>query len=418
MLSSGMRGKVKLAGAVLALFAVSAGERDSAVPGWQHAAVERLEKAGFESQALGPILQALHEEATLREDQECTKNLRAFTRALWLPSQPGHTMGLEISDQRYFEALPYPDLLDLPPELCEPRFLRLLDEDGARSLDEAVAYVEGLGAGFTCFIYQSQHLPTPDGTGAHGRFFVLVPGPRFDRYVQFGLRDDPSKPLPNSVSVVAIQKLPVARAFFKDLWRIREGGTITVGSRLAQTGKLESCYTCHKQALLPIVPAPATFDAERWGRVLQEIDARMQRQGACLLAGVDQDAYGPGLGPVDSPLRTEAFLRSCAGERVGPEAMDRLKRAMGCARCHDGRAQARLDHPILRNALPDGGTLVHRFVVTYKKMPPGVDLTGDEREALVRCLEQEYYRGFAGEPGLLPAWLLQPGCARPGREGT
>ena len=78
---------------------------------------------------------------------------------------------------------------------------------------------------------------------------------------------------------------------------------------------------------------------------------------------------------------------------------------MTCSRCHDGAFQARLDYPTLLRDLPTGGTLASRYVVKYRKMPPGADLTDGEREALIKCLEQEYYRGFGGQTGILSAWL-------------
>jgi hypothetical protein len=429
-------------GALLAIAAVAHSSCDATRsdcpitdwPAWQHEQVQLLEKAGFNPESLKPIVKGTEEAADrcrgyFEQDPIagiCTKNLRAFARALWLPDQPSHSLGMELTDRAYFATLPDPDILELPRELHDQRFLKLLDANTPAALDAATAYLDGVNAGirpkelaWKYFIYDSQHLPTPDGTKSYGRFFVFVPGPSFDRYLQFGLRDDPKNPVPNSVSMVTMQKTDpgtgerrrVPRAYLKDLWRVRDGGKITISTRLDERGKLENCYACHKQALLPIEPAPATFDAARWGATVQEINARMSSYGETEYVGLNQSAYGPGLGPLDSPLRTDAFLRSCAGDQVPPARLDRLKDAMSCARCHDGVIQARLDYPTLRRPLPVGGTLVSHYVVTHRKMPPGADLTDGEREALVRCLDAEYYRGFGGQPGLLSAWLTQPGCA-------
>ena len=417
-------------------FSEDAHEPDSSISdwrAWQRAQVQRIEDAGFHPSALGAIVQGVHETAERSRDffaqnpvaEECTANLRAFSRALWQANQPGHTLGLESSNRAYHATLPYPDLLELPPELHDQRFLKLLDDNTPQSLDAAVHYLESINAritdperAFRYFVYQSQHLPTPDGTLAYGRFFVLVPGPSFDRYLQFGLRDDPQMPLPHGLSMVTIQKthpdtgspLRVPRAYLTDLWRVRENGKIIVGTRLEQTGHLENCYECHKPALLPIVPEPSTFDAQRWGRTLEEVNAQMSRHAVAEHAGLNRTAYGPGLGPLDSPLRTDAFLLSCAGNQVKPEDLPRLRSAMRCARCHDGENPAELDYPILLRELPAGGTLPFRYVVKYRKMPPGADLTDNEREALLRCLEEEYLRGFADQPGILSTWLAQPDC--------
>lgn len=400
---------------------------------WQNAQVQRLAGPGFKPRAIWGTVEGIHQAEVSYRDffeknhvaAECTKNLRAFSSALWLSGQPGHGMGLEITDERYYATVPYPDLLEVPAELREKRFLKLLDENTAQSLDQAVGTLDGVNAKIAeperkwrYFIYRSQHLPTPDGTDAHGRFLIAVPGRGFDRYIQFGLRDDPRKPLPHSVSIVGVQKtqpdtgapLRAPRAFLKDLWRVRGEGDIIIRSRLEQTGFLENCYECHKRPLLPVVPDPSTFDAARWGRVMREVNARMDSYTALEYAVLDRRGYGPGLGPLESPLRTDAFLLSCAGDRWKREDLGRLRRAMRCARCHDGANQPQLDYPLPLSDLPDGGTLSRRYVVNYRKMPLDMDLTDGEREALIRCLEAEYSRGFDGQPGLLAAWLEQRDC--------
>ena len=182
-----------------------------------------------------------------------------------------------------------PALLEIPPELHDQRLLKLFDENTPAALDAAVAHLDARNAArppgepaWQYFIYTSQHLPTPDKSNALGRFFVFVPGPSFDRYLQFGLRDDPANPVPDSVSMVTMQtadpgtgeRLPQPRAYIEDFWRTRKGGKVDFSTRLARTGHLENCYECHKQPLLHVVPAKATFDAARWGATLQEINAR------------------------------------------------------------------------------------------------------------------------------------------------
>ncbi|MDI1483669.1 hypothetical protein [Polyangium sp. y55x31] len=396
---------------------------------------ERTTRAFFASNLDDDIL--LETGATLRRCQpqldavpvarKCMSHFSSFFEATTRERLlGGHLLGASMPDEQYFSEMPYPEMLELPEALKDQQFLRWLDENDDASITSALGYIDGLNETipdprfeWIAFIYQSQHLPTPDGTRALGRFFVYVPHEDFDQYIQFGLQQDPAGELPRGVSVVAVQKteagtglaLETPRARLKDFWRKRDGERIEIGTRFEETGVVENCYRCHKQATLPITPDPRAFDEDRFGAKLRRVNARMASHGAIDLDGFTRSAYGPPMGPRTSPLRTPEFLAACSAGRVEPARLARLAEVMRCAGCHDGHQRGELNHPSGIQLQPQGETLVSFYVVNHQKMPLGAtDLSVPEREALVKCLNAEYYQGFGGKPGLLEAWMRQEEC--------
>jgi len=359
--------------------------------------------------------------------KKCMRNFSSFFEAVSRDKlMTGHLLGASIPDEQYFSEMPYPEMLEIPDALKDQQFLRWLDVNDDESLASALRYIDKNNDTirdsrfeWAAFIYESQHLPTPDGSGALGRFFIYVPRKDFDQHIQFGLRHDPTRELPKGVSVVAVQKteagtgeaLRTPRARMKDFWRKRDGERIEISTRLKETGIAENCYACHKQATLPITPHPLKFDHERFGETLNTINGIMTSYGAIDLDGFTRSAYGPPMGPRTSPLRTPEFLAACSAGLVKPERLARLGEAMQCAKCHDGDWRGELNYPSGIRMQPQGGSLMSWYVVNHQKMPLGMtDLSLVERQALVMCLNAEYYQGHGNQPGLLASWMLQEAC--------
>jgi hypothetical protein len=339
-----------------------------------------------------------------------------------------------MTDEQYYSEVPFPDLLELPERLGRQDFLKwmenadLLSADGKKNIEEALTAIDKVNDDipdeamkWVAFTYESQHLPTPDGTGTLGRFFIYVPGVDFDRYFQFGVKVRDGKRRPYGLSVVSVQKndashqpLPRPEARFKDFWRLDEGGSVKVSTRLKESGEpLENCYECHKSAVLPITPKPESFDQERFADRVKKVNGFMGAYGAMDVHGIDVKDYGPAMGPRDFPGRTEAFFDVCAGRKNGV-ARSRypvIASSMNCAKCHDGEGRGELNYPSLRRGLPLRSTMVERYVVTHRKMPLGAkSLAENERRAIVDCLKTEYYEGFDKVPALMELWLRQDGC--------
>lgn len=400
---------------------------------WNRARVKLLFQGAFREFVVNPVVDKMEAcRAELKAAPEvlaCLDPLRRFTKARWWDFQAGHTLGVAIPDTDYMNRVPYPDFLELPIELKDPDFLRWVeDEAETANLEKALAYIERVNAGIAdpgkkwlTFIYRSQHLGTPDGTGALGRFFVYVPGKDFDRYFQFGLRDDASNELPKGFSVVSVQKtdpttgkpLPAALARAKDFWRVRKNGEIQLSTRLKVKGGLENCYQCHKSALLPITPDPAVFDEKRFGKTVKLVNRLMAGYPDLKLFGIDPADYGPGIGPLDSATRTPGFMMACAAGKVSdPKRLEAIRAAMNCQSCHDGSKRGLLNYPSGMLAQPASRkSLVHQYIVDHGRMPPGqTHLTRDERMALAECLRKELYETSDSAPGLLKTWLLSEAC--------
>ena len=406
---------------------------------WQHAAISGLFSSGFADAKVAATTRTLQKcsadlGALAPKTRGCLANLESFATALFWPQQPGHTFGLATTDQQYYAMSPFPEMLQAPPELTSADFLKWLDDDavGSGKLEnKALAYIDKINAGIARddlkwipFIYRSQHLATPDGSGALRRFFVYVPDPRFDRFIQFGLRNTPSDSLPSSFSVVAVQKtdpsnnqkLSTPKVWLTDLWRLRNAGGITLSTRFKETGSLENCYDCHKSPVLSIRPDPRSFDESRFGDVVKRVNRIIGRYAAAQYAGIDMAAFGPGIGPTDLSSRTPDFIQACSGNTVtDPARIAVLQQAMSCERCHDGAQRGHLNFPSALREMPQpiGRSLVDRYIAVHKNMPPGVTLSDAERAALYRCIKSEYFGGIAGQPGVLHDWLAQSECWAP-----
>ena len=406
---------------------------------WQNAAIDGLLSSNFADVKVAATTSTLQKcsadrGAVAQKNKVCLANLERFATALMWPQQAGHSLGFSTTDQEYYVSSPFPEMLQPPKELTSGDFLRWLDDDAVgpgTGREKALAYIDHINAGIVNndlkwipFMYRSQHLPTPDGSGALGRFFVYVPDPRFDRFIQFGLRNAPSDPLPNSYSVVTVQKtdpssnqkLSPPKVWLNDLWRLRNGGGITLSTRLKEAGSLENCYDCHKSAVLAITPDPLWFDAARFGDSLKRVNRIIGTAAAAQYVGIDMAAFGPGLGPTALSSRTPDFVKACSGNTVtDPARIAVLQRAMSCERCHNGDQRGPLNFPSALRDMPQpfGRSLVDRYITVHKTMPPGATLSDAERTALHRCLKLEYFGGVAGQPGVLRDWLAQAQCWAP-----
>jgi hypothetical protein len=360
--------------------------------------------------------------------RSCVSNLGRFAQALTWDELEGHSLGFSVTDDEYFKP-PYPEMVRLPPELMEPAFSDDLDSAEPTRIEAAVHAIDDINARISdpslrwqAFPYLSQHVPTPDGTHGLGRFLVYIPGKDYDRYVQFGMREDSSHPVPKNVSVVSVQKtdpatgkrLPVLSSRFVDIFRVRQpDGRIAFTPRYRVATREQNCYSCHKDAVLPIVPRAGTFREDLYGPTLRAVNDVMHRYGRVAPFGLSAADFGPALGPEQSEFRTDAFLRSCSsGVVTTPRRLARIRWLMRCTSCHDGETQGLLNYPSAAFPQPvPRRSLAEAFVASYGEMPPkGKDLTPPERAALFECLRREYYVGDGKKPGLLEQWLAGGAC--------
>lgn len=351
------------------------------------------------------------------EDQPELRNLLRFTKVHAQAKQEKHTMQLAVSDEDYFAAAPK-GVLDLPEDLKNQEFLASLDRHLDDNAQAAIAYIDRLNFSkpaelrYRRLVFDSQFLGTPDVSHSFRRFFIYVPGPDYDRFLQFGLHETKEKILAQSISMIGLQKkdpatgllLEKPQAWFTDHFRIRDGSQFRFSTRLKELKSMEGCYECHSTALLHIYPLKATFQEAAYGQDLKEVNAIMGDYKLAEVALVDTKAYGPALGPVHYPGRNAEFFAQCAPQS-DPTSVARISQAMNCSFCHNDRNRATLRFPVVSPFQTARGSMAKLLIVDEMVMPPGADLALDERKALIACLTQEYLAYGLKSESLLERWL-------------
>lgn len=347
-------------------------------------------------------------------------NLQVLTQRMLNLATPGHSLGLSIADAQYLQSSPLSGAQNLPEILNNQDFLKALDIGSFKSGHlEALAWLDQLNQTrpldqkIIYFLYRSQHLTTIDDSQAFGRLFVYVPGSDADIFLQFGIRDDDQQPLSTSISLIAIvkrdsngQALTKPKAYYNDLWRLRQDDNISLTTRLKQTGLLESCYGCHSSPLLPIVPDPVFFSQEKFGSALTEVNAAIAKHAHAEADYFDTKDFGPMMGPINPVSRSPEFIKQCAGDmQLASDSIAKIQSAMNCSSCHNDVSRPALRLPMAGFKQLSKDSLVKQYVEVFATMPPGAQLNPMERSAVVRCLSAEYLESSSNRPSLMRQWL-------------
>lgn len=329
----------------------------------------------------------------------CVPNLARFVTVQQQRFLPGHGMGMAVTDDAYFEQTGH--LTAVPDALLDQDFLAQVSE--VTMLAQAKAYLHGLNATrqpqqqLVFYSFVSQHLGTPDHSGALGRLLVVVPGP-VERFVQFGWSQDGQRV--RNVSVVAVDRPEDGppNVYFQDHYRTWEpDGHISVqGRHLLGQGSFP-CIQCHRSGVLPVYPAPQSV-AEDEVAALHAINARALAAMPASYGGFwDAQAFGPGLG-AGNTTRTNAWMQRCMPEGLS-EATGRVADAARCGACHNAQGLGALSFPF-------NATLIRSYVLSGR-MPPDNSLQNtNEREALYGCLVADFFDVSLERPGVLKSWLL------------
>jgi len=183
------------------------------------------------------------------------------------------------------------------------------------------------------------------------------------------------------------------------------------------------CIECHSVPLRSI--SPRGFKVVNWENPMAQqdqenveaINEMMHIQKFTWGIGQHGEKMGPredshpyGWAPGDSPTRTEAYVKECFDTRESrrytgsgaythnveekPTALMndwvKVRNAMNCVGCHDGGRRGTLHSGFSFNEI------VFKVLVD-RSMPPEVDLTDDERLALLTCIAKEKQQ-------TLPVW--------------
>ncbi len=371
------------------------------------------------------------------EARACLAPLKRFARAHWV--RDGFWSGYKISDRDFVEGkgLDFPEMMSIPPQLLEMNGYFAKKLASPLTAEEAIREIEERNKSLppanrwkaVRFISDGQE--SADAAMTFGRVLVMIPDEKFDRWVSFSVPTESEKekwPEADNVSMVSVQKLgkdgrplsaPIVRlqdffAFRGDPvhFRIVRNLDDKADKAAARKSMPENCYRCHKSGVIPIHPAAEETLPASARNTLRELNDRISDYGATSWGdAVDTEGYGgPAFGPVDRVRSNEFLGRWSRGTGVTPASYERLRKAMGCAECHNGKTRGQLNYPFGAEK-----TFLEKHILKDRRMPPHPkSLTDSERLALVQCLRSEYYGGLEGyaerEPGIFKSWLTQPDC--------
>ena len=387
-------------------------------------------------------------------------NLRKFTSNLTnnlsIPEY-NHQFGYTLNDFEYLEFVR--DAVDLPDLLKSPTFLRKISSPATyrAAFNMIEEYNKTLPSDkqWTVLIYKSRFLTTPDKADTFGRFFILVPGDKYDKWIQFGIKlptDSTLEPV-NNLSIVSIAKADNQGRRFNaliDWWRTyNNDGTISLEPRRISQGVTENCVRCHKTSPLGIHPAqefifarngtlmPNTVNA---GAIPSKLNSLIMTYGAPYFNRLaDTTAYGPPLG--QDIQRSDDFMSYCTqGLDLDQRSVTRIKQNMSCTDCHSEKgpgAVGLLNFPETTNISRTPDNQIYQYL-SHGWMPPSeqlsaadrgaldksgpteraqlykalinhqielhINLTPNEREGLYQCLMKEYF-DIDRQTGTLVDWL-------------
>ncbi|MGX0890490.1 hypothetical protein AB7M22_002498 [Pseudomonas sp. ADAK2 TE3594] len=363
---------------------------------------------------------------------EAIGNLRAFTGVLKnnlsIPNY-NHQFGYTIDDFEFLEKVK--ENIELPPLLRSSKFLKLISdrESYKNAYDMIIDHnkTSTPGKEWKILIYKSRFLTTPDEANTFGRFFILVPEDKYDKWIQFGIKtpnDTSSTPI-NNLSIVSVSK-PDAQGrqlnAIVDWWRTYQSGwNVELKTRRESQGVTENCVMCHKTSPLGIHPAEE-YEFDSAGKlvintttngqipaVLNKLIAGYGRKGPPYFGdGVntwaDLSSYGPELGPLIQ--RTDGFMQSCAADvNLNSNSINNVRDNMDCSECHSLDGLGALNFPTATNVTNSPGNQILEYI-SQGWMPPGNKLSADERKALFKCLTKEYH-DISANQGLFVDWLKQ-----------
>lgn len=343
---------------------------------------------------------------------------------------PTHLLGGSESDLEYLRSIrPYVTPTGL---LADQALLSALQDPSTyyKAIDMLTAQNRGLDPSkkWLVLAFRSQFILSVD-RATYGRLLVIAPvrtlpdGSELEQWFQFALAT-PSTPISapvRSVSCIARVRRPDGHteAYFVDYFRTADpaSGRIAFQPTFGLKPMPSSdCFNCHKTAVLPIYPksllvcSPSGVSESPTGEnpVVRAINARMldwyRRTPSQERTLVDPADYGPSLGAGD----LDGALASVAAEAgIDKERAARIRRQMTCTNCHGAFAPLNYDLSVVTDrdaaSFESHRGLAQSFVENGT-MPPGNDLTPDDRKILWQALARAYFDPTT-RTGALVDWL-------------
>lgn len=266
---------------------------------------------------------------------------------------------------------------------------------------------------------------------------VVIPGPQKDTYLQISPKPDKdvyrtvNEPYPESsdlshgqgtMTIITVDKSknpPVGQLRLLRYDQLAESYQWT--KQTLATGAMAKCISCHTTPLRSISPRgymTTNGDEKRMKpedeETVSQINQMMLVEGLtwgkvkvgdqAYERGPDHDSQPYGWAPPGSETRSEDFIKQCANTspRQTVRSLDyaynfnvqqshdlkditpqKISQAMNCVQCHDTSVRGFLHGQFSFEEI--------KFkVLVDRSMPPGQDLSMDERISLVNCLRAEY----------------------------
>ena len=365
------------------------------------------------------LLNCRHAPQLVENSGRCFEHLNSFTHRIWLGKQSHHLLGLDIEDSAYLKVMEGRGYLTLPDHLRSQDFLARLDQADSNNIRDFEEWLRGVNNKWRVFYYRSRNLPTIDDSQAKSRLFVYIPEDGFDRFIQFGIKDNQTSPLSESISEIIIEKHPdqvstqkvKPTAYYADLWRVRKSGEIKISTRISEVKTAEPCYSCHEATLLKIIPEAGSLTSPASKRDLNAVNQLIKSYATANVSGLNREDLGPAIGLPPGNSETAMRARSCIESAINdPKSIRRVEDAMNCAACHNGSTHATLHYLAAKpGEIPPDHNLLSRAILDDQTMPPGVDLTLEERHVLYDCLVKQM-SSPEDLKGDLEDWLLQRDC--------
>lgn len=268
-------------------------------------------------------------------------NLRALER------NRDHSMGWEVSDSDYINAVP-DGYLDLPRELqngLPNNYAELAKQKGWKMLE-----------------YRSRTVPNPPNS-SFSRVLFLVEGEKVDKWIQFTLPEN-STNTERLIDFIAMEKPTSAEdqatPYYTQYWRDSQGRN----PQMRTQGSFDNCYSCHPNGMRELSPEPGSYSSEG----AESLDYMKQAM----------KNYTVGRGAVD-------YKGALHPEQYGPP----MGEGQGCVKCHNNGDGIHEESRGAINSRTSEGHIQHKMTQDMS-MP-----------VTMLPMEQEFFDFMEGIPNLL-----------------
>lgn len=289
-------------------------------------------------------------------------------------------MGFAFSDLTYDRLkMDHAGMTKLPPSIL--RTIQKSEGEPSKELELLAA-----ANGWNTLRYKSMIVRNPPH-GSTNRFVMLIEGAAFDQIIQFTTPRSEDGETEQLIDFIALQKtdstgnvLAQPRIHFRQFLR-DEDGKWPKPRVQKEPDTLDRCYGCHGSGVRKIQPVKGSADPAK----LMKFNSLLSSYGLPDYADtIHIDDHGPTIGNSETTAPPLSFFKDC----VNPGAsIARVQENMNCVSCHDGALKGKIN-------LATSTQHIWHKIVKERSMPPGADLSDDERQSLYKCLLKDQRERF------------------------